>query len=47
MRFAKEDVVIGVRVKRWIEVNKIDTRFREFVPVPQPGEIIAKIQTIH
>ncbi len=32
-RLAKEDVVIGVRVKRRIEIDKIDARVRKFLPI--------------
>lgn len=46
-RFAEEDVAIGVRVKRRIEINKIDTRIRKLFRVPQPSEVVAEIQTIH
>ena len=31
-RLAKEDVVVGVRIKRRIEINKIDTGIREPAP---------------
>jgi len=46
-RLAKENIVIRVRVKRRIEINKIDTRIRELFRVPQPREFVAKIQTVH
>jgi hypothetical protein len=46
-RLAEEDIVIRVRVKRWIEINKIDTRIRELFGVPQPSEVIAEIEPIH
>ncbi len=46
-RFAKQDVVIGVRVKRRIEINKISTRVRELAPVPQPLQIVAEIEAVH
>ena len=42
-RLAKEDVVIGVRVKRRIEIDKIDTRIGKFFPVRKPFQIIAEI----
>ncbi len=32
-RLAKEDVVIGVGVKRRIEIKKIDTRVGKFLPI--------------
>ena len=32
-RFAEEDVVISVRVKRRIEINEIDTRVGKFLPI--------------
>src|SRR6266498_2822538 len=43
----KQDVIIRVRVKQRIEINKIDTRIRELAPVAQPLQIVAKIQPIH
>lgn len=45
--FAKKNVVVRVRVKRRIEINKIDTRIRKLFPVPQSSEVVAEIQTIH
>src|SRR6266511_5373386 len=35
---AKEDVVIGVRIKRRIEINEIDASVRKFFPVGKPFE---------
>ncbi len=46
-RLAKEDVVIGVRVKRRIEINKIDTRVGKFLPIRKPFQIVAEVQPIH
>ncbi len=46
-RLAKENAVIGVRVKRRIEINEIDTRSRELAPVAQPLQIVAEIKPIH
>src|SRR6266496_4673733 len=46
-RFAKQDVIIGVRVKRRIEINKIDTSVGKFFPIRKPFQIIAEIQPIH
>jgi hypothetical protein len=46
-RLAKEDVVIGVRVKRRIEIDKIDTRVGKFFPIRKPFEVVAEIQPIH
>ena len=46
-RFAKQNVVIGVRVKRRIEINKINVRIGKFFPIRKPAEVIAKIQPIH
>ncbi len=46
-RLAKENIVIGVRVKRRIEINKIDTRIGELAPVAQPLQIVAEIQAVH
>src|SRR6266516_4561774 len=44
---AEEDVVIGVRVKRRIEINKIDTRIGKFAPVTQPLQIVTEIEAVH
>jgi len=46
-RLAKEDVVIGVRVKRWIEINEIDTGIRKFSPIREPFQVVPKIGAIH
>ncbi len=46
-RLAEENVVIGVRIKRRIEINKIDTRIRKLAPVTQPFQIVAEVQPIH
>ena len=46
-RLAKQDVVISVRVKRRIEINKIDTSIGKFFPIRKPFEIVAEIQPIH
>src|SRR5947209_7937618 len=46
-RLAKEDVVIRVRVKRRIEINKIDTRIGKFLPIRKPFQIVAEIQAVH
>ena len=46
-RFAEENVVIRVRVKRRIEINKIDTRIRKLAPVAQPLQIVAEIEAVH
>ena len=46
-RLAKQDVVIRVRVKRRIEINKIDTRIRELAPFAQPLQIVAEVQAVH
>ena len=39
---AKENVVVRVRIKRGIEINKIDTRIRELFRVPQLGRLSPK-----
>ena len=44
---AKEDVVIGVRVKRRIEIDKIDAGVGKFLPVGKPFQIIAEIEAVH
>ena len=46
-RFAKQDVVIRVRIKRRIEIDKIDTRVGEFAAIGQLLEIVSKVQAIH
>src|SRR5213594_2437228 len=46
-RLAKEDVVIGVGIKRRIEIDKIDTRVGKFIPIRKPFQIIAKIEAVH
>ena len=35
-RLAKEDIVIGVRVKRWIEINEIDAPIGKLFPIREP-----------
>jgi hypothetical protein len=42
-RLAKKDVVIGIRVKRRIEINKIDAGVKKFFPVGKPFQIIAEV----
>ena len=42
-RLAKQDVVIGVRIKRRIEINQIDTRVGKFLPIRKPFEVVAEI----
>src|SRR5438876_11829140 len=46
-RLAKQDVVIGVRIKRRIEINEIDTRIRKLLPIRKPFEVVAEIQPVH
>src|SRR6266700_7259329 len=46
-RLTKEDVVIGVRIKRRIEIDKIDTGVGKFFPVRKPFQIVAEIQPVH
>src|SRR6266404_2425524 len=46
-RFAKEDVVIGVRVKRRIEINKIDARVGKFFPIRKPFQIVPEIEAVN
>src|SRR6266700_1049924 len=46
-RLTKEDVVIGVRIKRRIEIDKIDTGVGKFFPVRKPFQIVAEIQLVH
>src|SRR5438445_12174565 len=42
-RLAKENVVIGVRIKRWIEINQIDTLIGKLFPIRKPLQIVAEI----
>jgi len=42
-RLAKQDIVVGVGVKRRIEIDKIDTRIGKFFPIRKPFQIIAEI----
>jgi hypothetical protein len=44
---AKEDVVIGVRIKRRIEIDEIDARIGKFFPIGKPFQIVAKIEAVH
>ena len=46
-RFAKENVVIGVRVERRIEIDEIDARIGKFFPVGKPFQIVAEIEAVH
>src|SRR5438552_13317614 len=46
-RLAKKDVVIGVRVKRRIEIDKIDTGVGKFFPIRKPFQIGPEIPLIH
>src|SRR5438552_19206967 len=46
-RLTKQDVVIGVRVKRRVEINQIDDRIGKFFPIRKPFQIIAEIEPIH
>src|ERR1700730_9638626 len=45
-RLAKEDVVIGVRIKRWIEIDEIDARVGKFAAIRKPFQIVAKIEAV-
>jgi hypothetical protein len=46
-RFTMQDIVIGVRVKRWIETDQIDAGVGEFFPIGKPFQVVAKIETVH
>ena len=46
-RFAKKNVVIGVRIKRRIEIDKINARVRKFFPIRKPFQIVAEVQAVH
>ncbi len=41
-RLPKEDIVIGIRIKRRIEIDKIDTGVGKFLPIRKPFQVIAK-----
>ena len=42
-RLAKQDVVIGVRVKWRVEIDKIDARVGKLFPIGKLFQIVAKI----
>ncbi len=42
-RFAKENVVVGVRVKWRIEIDKIDTGIRKIFPTGKPFQVVTEI----
>src|SRR6266404_1836746 len=44
---AKEDVVISVRVKRRIEIDKIDACVGKLFPIGKPFQIVAEIEAVH
>ncbi len=44
---AEEDVVIGIRVKRRIEINEIDAGIGKFFRIPQPAKVIAEVKPVH
>ena len=44
---AKGDVVIGVRIKRRVEINQINARIWKFFPIRKPFQIVAERQPIH
>ncbi|PYK73759.1 MAG: hypothetical protein DME44_00365 [Verrucomicrobia bacterium] len=46
-RLPEEDVVIGVRVKRRIEIDKIDALIGKFFPIGKPLQVIAEVEPIH
>ena len=43
----KRTVAIGIRIRWWVEINKIDTRIWELFSVPQPREIVSEIKPVH
>jgi hypothetical protein len=43
---AEEDIVIGIRIKRRIEINEIDAGIGKFFRAPQPAEVIAEIKPV-
>ena len=46
-RLAKEDIVIGVGIKRRIEIDEIDTRIGKFFPIRKPFQVVTEIKPIH
>ena len=44
--FSEEDVVIGIGIKRRIELNEIDAGIGEFFRVPQPRQVIAEVKAV-
>src|SRR2546430_7305306 len=46
-RFTKQNVVIGVGIKRRIEIDKIDARVGKFLPIRKPFQIVAKIEAVY
>jgi len=45
--FAKEDVVIGIGIKRRIEIDEIDAGIGKFFRIPQPAKVIAEVKPVH
>src|SRR5881398_558962 len=46
-RLAKQNVVIGIRIKRRIEIDQIDAGIRKFFPIRKPFQIVAEIEAVH
>lgn len=46
-RLAEEDVVVGVGVKGRVEVNQIDAGVGEFLPIPEPFEVVPEVEAVH
>jgi hypothetical protein len=46
-RLAEKNIVIGVRIERWIEIDEVHALVRELVAVAEPPQIIAEIKAIH
>ena len=42
-RLSKQDVVIRIRIKRRIEIDKVDARVGKLFPIRKPLQIIAEI----
>ena len=40
-------VVIGVRIKRRIEIDEIDTCVGKFFPIGKPAKVVSEIKAIH
>ena len=46
-QLARVAELIGIGIKRRIEIDEIDTRVGKFFPIRKPFQIVAKIEPIH